>query len=395
MDSSKKAANNCYTPFSIINFISIFVSEVNNENMIDSISIKNYKNLSGLEVPHLAHVNLISGKNNIGKSSFLEAVGLHISDDMLFTIFDARGELYKSSPSRNDFDYETQNQNTFSSLFTGRNSKVSKDNEIKINDGNNSLSIRFVKYIEIDGDDLVSKKVVVLSGDEDSIDARIALELYRDDKNKVLLPVGRRYDRLRYTERLRREDIQRLVMVSPHNEYERMNPKFWDAITLTSKEEHVIRALQIIDSGIESLAYLEPYSYGDRYPVVKIKDSEGRVPLKSMGDGINHILSVILALVNCENGCVLIDEIDNGLHYTVQKKLWEIVFELSTMLNVQVFATTHSSDCISSFSKVLSNKTNQSIAKYIRLESKAGKIVANEYNCEELNIVAAQNIEIR
>lgn len=363
--------------------------------MIDSISIKNYKNLSELEVPHLARINLISGKNNIGKSSFLEAIGLHVSDDMLFVIFDARGELYKSSPSRNDFDYEHQNQNTFASLFTGRNDRVSKDNEIKINDGNNSLSIRFVKYIETDGDDMVSKKVVVLSGDEDSIDARIALELYRDDKNKVLLPVGRRYDRFRYTERLRREDIQRLLMVSPNNEYERMNPKFWDAITLTSKEDHVIRALQIIDSGIESLAYLESYSYGDRYPVVKIKDSEGRVPLKSMGDGINHILSIILALVNCENGCVLIDEIDNGLHYTVQKKLWEIVFELSTMLNVQVFATTHSSDCISSFSKVLSNKTNQSIAKYIRLESKAGKVVANEYNCEELNIVAAQNIEIR
>ncbi len=363
--------------------------------MIDSISIKNYKNLSGLEIPHLARINLISGKNNIGKSSLLEAIGLHISDDMLFAIFDTRGELYKSSPSRNDFDYERQNKNTFTSLFSGRNGSVSKDNEIKINDGNNSLSIRFVKYIEVDGDDSVSKKLVELLSDEDSIDSRVALQLYRDDKNKVLLPVGRRYDRFRYTERLRREDIQRLVMVYSNNDYDRMNSKFWDAITLTSKEEHVIRALQIIDPGIESLAYLEPYSYGDRYPVVKIKGSEGRFPLKSMGDGINHILSIILAIVNCENGCVLIDEIDNGLHYTVQKKLWEIVFELSTLLNVQVFATTHSSDCISSFSKVLANYTSQSIAKYIRLEGKAGKIVANEYNQEELNIVAAQNIEIR
>lgn len=363
--------------------------------MIDSISIKNYKNLSGLDVPQLARINLISGKNNIGKSSFLEAIGLHISDDMLFTIFDTRGEVYKSSPSRNDFDYENQNQNTFASLFTGRIVNVSGDNEININDGDNSLFIRFVKYIEMDGDDLGSKKVVVLSSDEDPIDARIALELYRDDKNKVLLPVGRRYDRFRYTERLRREDIKRLVMVSSNNDYDRMNPKFWDAITLTFKEDFVIRALQIIDPGIESLAYLESYSYGDRYPVVKVKGSEGRFPLKSMGDGINHILSIILAIVNCENGCVLIDEIDNGLHYTVQKKLWEIVFELTTLLNVQVFATTHSSDCISSFSKVLAANTNQSIAKYIRLESKSGKIVASEYNQEELNIVAAQNIEIR
>ncbi len=362
--------------------------------MISSISIKNYKNLSGLEVPHLAPINLISGKNNIGKSSFLEAIGLHISDDMLFTIFDARGELYKSYPSRNDFDYERQNYNTFASLFTGRNASVSNDNEININDGNKVLSIRFVKYIET-GDDLMSKKIVVLSGDDDSIEARVAMELYRDDKNKVLLPIARRYDRSRYYERLRREDIHKLVMVASNNDSDRMNPKLWDEITLTTKEDYVIRALQIIDPSIESLAYLESYSYGDRYPVVKINGSEGRLPLRSMGDGINHILSIILAIVNCENGCVLIDEIDNGLHYTVQKKLWEIVFEMSTMLNVQVFATTHSSDCISSFSKVLANKANQSRAKYIRLESKMGKIVANEYDHEELNVVAAQNIEIR
>ena len=133
--------------------------------MIDSISIKNYKNLSGLDVPQLARINLISGKNNIGKSSFLEAIGLHISDDMLFTIFDTRGEVYKSSPSRNDFDYENQNQNTFASLFTDRIVNVSGDNEININDGDNSLFIRFVKYIEMDGDDLGSKMVVVLSSD--------------------------------------------------------------------------------------------------------------------------------------------------------------------------------------------------------------------------------------
>ena len=60
-----------------------------------------------------------------------------------------------------------------------------------------------------------------------------------------------------------------------------------------------------------------------------------------------------------------------------------------------MFATTHSSDCISSFSNVLNIDGNQSIGKYIRLENKMGKILANEYTPEELKIVAAQNIEIR
>ena len=65
-----------------------------------------------------------------------------------------------------------------------------------------------------------------------------------------------------------------------------------------------------------------------------------------MGDGINRILTIILAMVNCENGYLLIDEFENGLHYSVQEKLWEIIFYLAKRLNIQVFATTHSNDTI-------------------------------------------------
>lgn len=114
-----------------------------------------------------------------------------------------------------------------------------------------------------------------------------------------------------------------------------------------------------------------------------------------MGDGINHILSIILALVNCENGCLLIDEIDNGLHYTVQKQLWSVIFKLAIKLNVQIFATTHSSDCISSFGYALKEESNVEEGRYMRLENKLGAITYTEYNLEELKIVAAQNIEIR
>jgi AAA15 family ATPase/GTPase len=71
-----------------------------------------------------------------------------------------------------------------------------------------------------------------------------------------------------------------------------------------------------------------------------------------MGDGMNRILTIILALVNSDNGCLLIDEFENGLHYTVQENLWRIIFHLSKELNIQVFATTHSEDCIKGFQSV-------------------------------------------
>jgi len=114
-----------------------------------------------------------------------------------------------------------------------------------------------------------------------------------------------------------------------------------------------------------------------------------------MGDGINRVLTIILALVNSDNGFLLIDEFENGLHYTVQKQLWEIIFKLSYILQIQVFATTHSEDCISGFEQTLNNSQNQSMGKLIRLDNKNGNIVQVEFNANELKIADEQDIEIR
>jgi len=117
--------------------------------------------------------------------------------------------------------------------------------------------------------------------------------------------------------------------------------------------------------------------------------------LRSMGDGINRILTIILALVNAENGFLLLDEFENGLHYTVQKQLWEIIFKLSQKLNVQVFATTHSNDCISGFENVLNSSTNTVSGKLIRLDNVNGVIKQVEFSPKEIEIANDQNIEVR
>ena len=118
------------------------------------------------------------------------------------------------------------------------------------------------------------------------------------------------------------------------------------------------------------------------------------LPLQSMGDGINRILTVILALVNADNGCLLIDEFENGLHYSVQEKLWTIIFELSRKLNVQIFVTTHGEDCIRGFESVLNNSCI-SDGKLIRLDNENGIIKQVEFDAKELKIAADQDIEIR
>ena len=62
-----------------------------------------------------------------------------------------------------------------------------------------------------------------------------------------------------------------------------------------------------------------------------------------------RIFGIALALENAKDGLLLIDEVENGLHYSVQPDVWRFLFQAATKLNVQVFATTHSYDCIKSF----------------------------------------------
>lgn len=368
-------------------------------NMIQSIEIHNFKNLSGLKIPGFSRVNLISGKNNVGKSSLLEALEIHIANSSIVPILESRGELYKTYSPGDGIDLFKQNYEALSSLFTGRNGNADDGNNVMaINDGRNLLSMQFRRYTvvkEEDNNALTRQRIVFSPGkDFPDGDVRTGLVVERGARGKVMFQLEHRLDRLDSGDSSRRPDIARHIKIEPDFNDSALVSRLWDSIALTDKEDYVIGALKIIEPGIESLAFLESPAYKkDRYPVARIAGVNHRIPLRSMGDGINHILCIILSLVNCEDGCVLIDEIDNGLHYTVQKQLWGVVFDLAAKLNVQVFATTHSSDCISSFGKVAC--MNESAGKYIRLEYRVGSVRAVEYDAGELEIVAAQNIEIR
>lgn len=113
-----------------------------------------------------------------------------------------------------------------------------------------------------------------------------------------------------------------------------------------------------------------------------------------MGDGINRILNLTLALVNSDGGFLLIDECENGLHHSVQDKLWEIIFEIAEKLDIQVFATTHSNDSINSFAKVLENAPKLDGALF-RLERKEESVIANPFSKEEITVAANQGINLR
>ena len=74
--------------------------------------------------------------------------------------------------------------------------------------------------------------------------------------------------------------------------------------------------------------------------------AERILPVALMGGGFVRLMELTLAFAEVGNGSILIDEIENGLHYAVIRDIWLVINELSQKFNVQVFATTHSYECI-------------------------------------------------
>lgn len=378
--------------------------------MIDSIDIKKYRNLDGLRIESLSKVNLITGKNNTGKSTLLEAVALYATKcdpSIIFQILEERGENYRQiSGNKNVTE---ANIKALSSLFTGRLIGFGKDNTISIGTVENTLfgkqdsieksvSLRFVKfYDEIIGQSEESvnrRKRTIIENDDDKhiIDYKLGLEI-RVGTFTFILPLDdeRFYNRIGFRGI---RDIENFQFIRTRNIDREINGKLWDTIALTEKEQNVIEALKIIEPLVERIAFIEEGTR-NRSAVIKLSNSNNVFPLRSMGDGINRILTIILALVNSDNGFLLIDEFENGLHHSIQEKLWEIIFNLSNKLNVQIFATTHSEDCISGFENILNSPQNSLDGKLIRLDSVNGKIKEVVFTKEELKIATDLNIETR
>ena len=117
----------------------------------------------------------------------------------------------------------------------------------------------------------------------------------------------------------------------------------WDAIALTDVEQEIVKALRLVSEDIQAVQMAggdERWAHG-RTAIAKTARYPARVPLKTFGDGVNRLFGIILSLCNPRNGVLLVDEIENGLHYWVKSDIWRTLFRLSRDLNVQVFATSH------------------------------------------------------
>ncbi len=169
----------------------------------------------------------------------------------------------------------------------------------------------------------------------------------------------------------------------------------FNQIVLTPQEDILYEALRTIEPGIERIAPVAAQGYrGARNGRFVVSINKQRVPIGSMGYGIWRMLGITLAMVNIPGGTLLIDEIDTGLHFSVMVDLWKLICKTAEKLDIQVFATTHNSDCWKSLAEVANSDDIASDDITIhRIER--GKKISVVFNEREMAIAAERDIEVR
>jgi AAA15 family ATPase/GTPase len=118
------------------------------------------------------------------------------------------------------------------------------------------------------------------------------------------------------------------------------------------------------------------------------------IPLPVMGGGIVRLTRLSLYIGNAPKGVVLVDEVENGIHYSVMDKVWKAIGEAARRFDAQVFATTHSRECIVAAHKAFTENGSYDFRLH-RLEKVNKAISVITYDQKSLAAAIDTGLEVR
>jgi AAA15 family ATPase/GTPase len=387
---------------------------------LDSLEIKSFRCFEHLVIPKLGRVNLIVGKNSVGKTCLLEALLLYITKanfSIVQKLLIDRGELNlhfakdnpiifgKTIPFDSQFANPIIIQQTAKSLrhiFFNRKLLINEtESSIKTNNSNlvfkleaHTLTEASPEIIDAENpallDEIISKDIHF-----DWYNTKIGSHIHNHEQ---IFPIALfPKDQLDIVVSSKLRESKTLFI--PHGGLSKQEMEsLWNRISLTDAENQVIHAINRVSNAVERVSFVgdSELDGAERYPVAKVKDGQEPVPLGQLGEGVSRALGISLALVNSNSGFLLIDEFETGLHHSVQTDIWRMIFETAKRLNIQVFATTHSWDCVEAFQQAAAEDQNEE-AMLIRLQRKRDGtgIEAINYDERRLAVATRQNVEVR
>ena len=370
----------------------------------DGVRLRGFRAFRDLSIQGLGRVNLITGRNNTGKSSVLEALRILTTTAALDVICDILRHREEDGVGADEEIRSPDPESLLqvSGLFHGFQQPSGSPEPITISSngrsGPTTMTVR-LDWFSQERDSVGNYRLVPLAHDLFGDTNGIAALVVETGDERLTHPLDRfrRYlGRSRHVRPvLSNGRSTSCTFVSPYaGEGTAMWEPLWDRIALTDDEKDVVEALHIIAPTISGVNMVRDKSaFRSRTAIVRADDIAQPVPLRSFGDGLNRLFGIILSLVNARGGFLLIDEFENGLHYSVQLDTWRTVFRLAQSRDIQVFATSHSWDTIEAFQRAAAEAPANGVL--VRLARRNDEIVPTVFAEDELAIATRDKIEIR
>ena len=360
--------------------------------MYESFEVRNFRCFRELTIAELERVNLIAGVNNVGKTALLEAMFLHCgayNPTLALRLNAFRGiEAVK-------IKFGQWIEPPWDSLFHQFN--VSKSMELV---GENTVTGRRSLRLNVVRDPSELSSIAQFSGSAPDVSEGILSSSEIAKVLKLEYEEGERHGSsymILDRKGIRAEPIPPVPPFPAFFQGARMRVPFPDEaerfgnLEIRGQQDVLLQVLRLIEPRLSRLAMVvvagEPMLHGD----IGI----GRlVPLPVMGEGMVRLASLVLHIGNAPNGVVLVDEIENGLHHSILPKVWRAIGEVAREFNTQVFATTHSRECIVAAHKAFAESDVYDFRLH-RLEGTKEGIRAVTYDQETLEAAIETDLEVR
>lgn len=346
--------------------------------MIEAITVERFRGLKHLDVEGFGRVNLILGKNNCGKTALMEALLIARAPALAANVAALRQQARNPSISARDFE------RYWRPLFWKQDADQGLELKVRFAGGRHAIvELRKSKVSSLFIDDRAAPGALPRASW--TIDVRTEQDGKEHQDKIVGSPAGLQ---------IPSGEGEPSLWIRGAPEVDENEVRYFSSLKQAGREAELASLLREIDADVSGIELLSPTGTSAELFVRLAQHDGPSLPMSMMGEGFQRCFEIGVAAVAGDMATLFIDEIDNGLHHSILTPVWRWLSTVSAKRNLQVFATTHSEECIAAASRAFTAANDDGL-RVIRLDRRQDKTVAAVYNRDLVETAIAADVEIR
>lgn len=373
-------------------------------NHIESLQIETYRGIRKLQIENLGNVNVLVGDNNAGKTSVLEAIQLICSPSEYTLVQIARQrEKYRASIRMGigildsvlymfDVTARSQEENNYNISVGGAINKEIGKVSVTGKVVEQIIDLKEIAKYSVNARNKLAHSIV-----DDQEETRVFIgkieSTFKNYQQPTLFDKEiSSFEISDYTRVIRSLNEDCLLNVNSVQTIDHIIENAFNRLLKNNEiKEKAVELLRKFDENANDIRYIND---DNRFvPIIESVNGE-YIPLSLYGDGMKKALTMLNAIVNTENGVVLIDEFETALHISAMSQVFRFILDASKELNVQLFLTTHNIEAVDKLLECAGDDVGD--IRVIRLKKKDGITLANVTNGKDaLEDRREYNMELR